>query len=733
MSDNNVMEELLKNLNQEQLNAVTSPSTSTLVLAGAGSGKTRVLTTRIAYLLQNRKVRAGQIMAVTFTRKASREMKNRIAQLLPNVQLPYWVDTFHALCKKLLNRHYQEAGLPQKFFVLSASEQLTIIRRLLKVSQINNEMITPLLTAEYINRAKESGLRAGYVHPQNNIEEEMARIYALYEQMCQREGAVDFAELLLRTCELLERNQIVREFYQEKFQHILVDEFQDTNDLQYRWLKLLSGKDTSVFVVGDDDQSIYGFRGANVTNMKKFIRDFKVSDVIKLEQNYRSFGHILKAANHLIAHNTDRLGKNLRTNAGDGTQIQLFNASDDSEEIEWIVNMIGEFIRSGISPKEIAVLYRANSQSQMIERALSLSGIHYIVYGGTRFYEREEVLNTLSYLHLLFNLDNNTAFIRAVKCPSRGIGEKTLEQLQDIALEKQCSCFAAIDYFAGRNKKQLVAFRDFILQLKNTLKDASLTQLFSGVIEQSGLITYYESQKGGEWKADEIRQLVVAAQEFVRSAKLDKEQKAFEEIEWETEDDDIKERQSPLGMFLAQATLEGSSDAEEQDGVQLMTVHLAKGLEFDVVFIAGLEEGMFPHSRALQEINGVTEERRLMYVAMTRAKKVLLMSLAKSRRWYNRFMMNAASRFVDELPLEQVEWLTRPPNSWQQAPREVEKPKPQTAKQGFSVGQYVEHNKFGKGLVIALDGKDSPRVFVKFDSVGVKQLDVTIAKLTPLN
>ena len=657
------MDKILENLNPEQLAAVTLPAQSALILAGAGSGKTRVLTTRIAWLLKTGQASTAGIMAVTFTNKAAREMMSRLSMLFPVNTRNLWVGTFHGLCNRLLRLHYRDAALPQSFNILDVQDQLSTIKRLLKTNNVDDEKYPPRNLMYFINGAKERGLRASDVDGQDDYERRMVELYGMYEEQCQREGVVDFAELLLRSCELLEGNQTLREHYQERFRHILVDEFQDTNDLQYKWLKLLAGDRTAVFAVGDDDQSIYAFRGANVGNMLSFQHDFQVNNLIRLERNYRSYGNILDAANTLIAHNTYRLGKNLHTDAGDGEPIRVCESPSDLNEVQWILDEVGHLIHDGIPRSEIAVLYRSNAQSRVIEHGLFSAGIPYRVYGGLRFFERAEIKHAIAYLQLIDNPDNNAAFLRVVNFPARGIGARTIESLQEMSRLHDVSLYAAIPYISGKGGTALASFVRIIQGIRFEVRNMDLPALIQTVLDKSGLLMYYQKEKDGTDRVENLGQLVSAATQFLSEEGFSLDAPALVVEQAHTQQtvdnplltvDHVIEADvpltmimSPLAAFLTHASLEaGENQADEgQYALQLMTVHSAKGLEFDAVFITGLEEGLFPHENSVKENGGLEEERRLMYVAITRARKRLYLSYAQTRMLHGHMRYNISSRF----------------------------------------------------------------------------------------
>jgi DNA helicase II / ATP-dependent DNA helicase PcrA len=755
------MQSLLKNLNPEQLAAVTLPAQPALILAGAGSGKTRVLTTRIAWLIQTGQVSPAGILAVTFTNKAAKEMMSRLSAMLPINTRGMWIGTFHGLCNRLLRAHYRDAALPQTFQILDSQDQLSAVKRLLKANNIDDEKYPPRNLVYFINGAKEQGLRARDVDVNDDYNRKFVELYELYENQCQREGVVDFAELLLRTYELLSRNQPLREHYQARFRHILVDEFQDTNDLQYKWLKLMAGQHGAVFAVGDDDQSIYAFRGANVGNMAAFEREFQVQNLIKLEQNYRSHGHILDAANVLIANNSRRLGKNLRTDAGHGEPVRVFEATSDLQEAQWIIEQVKSLIAEGSLRSEIAVLYRSNAQSRVIEHALFSAGIPYRVYGGQRFFERAEIKHAIAYLQLMDNPHNDSAFLRVVNFPTRGIGARSLEQLQDAARQYGISLYAAVPYITGKAGSSLGAFLKLIEGARFETQNLPLQEMVDVVLNSSGLLTHYRSEKEGADRIENLEQLVSAATLFVSEEGFGLDTPALlgpqsaavagqmittaEGVEIIDADAPLAAVMSPLSAFLSHASLEaGDNQAQAgQDALQLMTVHSAKGLEFDAVFITGLEEGLFPHENSAKEEGGVEEERRLMYVAITRAKKRLYMSFSQTRMLHGQTRYNMKSRFFDELPDEAMKWLSpklqqhnwfgHPKAAWDDAPQAgVNSIAQSFAKKdlGWRIGETVAHAKFGEGVIVNIEGSGgNARAHINFGRHGMKLLDLGIAKL----
>ncbi len=755
------MQNLLQNLNPEQLAAVTLSAQPALILAGAGSGKTRVLTTRIAWLIQTGQVSPAGILAVTFTNKAAKEMLTRLSAMLPINTRGMWIGTFHGLCNRLLRAHYRDAALPQTFQILDTQDQLSAIKRLLKSLNVDDEKYPPRNLMYFINNAKEQGLRAQYVEANDDYNRRFVELYEAYENQCQREGVVDFAELLLRTYELLSRNQPLREHYQARFKHILVDEFQDTNDLQYMWLKLMAGEHGAVFAVGDDDQSIYAFRGANVGNMAAFEREFHVQNLIKLEQNYRSHGHILDAANILISNNRNRLGKNLRTDAGHGEPVRIYEASSDIQEANWVIEEAKSLIAEGAARSEIAILYRSNAQSRVIEHALFTAGIPYRVYGGQRFFERAEIKHAIAYLQLMDNPHNDSAFLRVVNFPTRGIGARSIEQLQDAARQYGISLYAAVPYIGGKAGSSLAAFVKLIEGARFETQHLSLPEMVQIVLEASGLITHYQSEKEGQDRIENLEQLVNAATLFVNEEGFGMDAPALagpkaqaaagagivsaDGVEIIDADTPLNEVMSPLSAFLSHASLEaGDNQAQAgQDALQLMTVHSAKGLEFDAVFITGLEEGLFPHENSEKADGGVEEERRLMYVAITRAKKRLYMSFSQTRMLHGQTRYNMKSRFFDELPEESLKWLspkvqhhwfanTKRPAWDDVADFEANKIAQSLTKKdlGWRIGETVFHQKFGEGVIVNIEGGGAnARANINFGRHGMKLLDLGIAKL----
>ncbi|HZV63169.1 MAG TPA: DNA helicase II [Methylophilaceae bacterium] len=707
-----VSSNLLSGLNNKQLEAVTLPHQSALILAGAGSGKTRVLTTRIAWLIQTGQVSPQGVLAVTFTNKAAKEMLSRLSAMLPINTRGMWVGTFHGLCNRLLRAHHREAQLPATFQILDSADQLSLIKRLMKVMNVDDEKFPAREIQGYINGCKEEGLRAHAVDAYDAHSQRLREVFDEYDKQCQRDGVADFAELLLRSYELLSRHAHIRSHYQSRFRYILVDEFQDTNRLQYLWLKLFAGEGNCIFAVGDDDQSIYSFRGARVGNMRDFEQDFNISHVVKLEQNYRSHSNILDAANAIITHNRNRLGKNLWTAAGKGEPVRVYQGYNDIDEANFIVEEIKMLHAEGTALDEIALLYRSNAQSRVLEHALFSSGLPYRVYGGLRFFERAEIKHALAYLRLIANPDDDTALLRVINFPTRGIGARSLEQLQEIARAQDCSLWKAALLKTGdkvQPGRGLEGFVGLIRQLQDEATGLSLPELAELATTLSGLRQHYQTEKEGEDRIANLDELINAAVAFIN------------------ENDE-----SGLTEFLSFASLEaGEHQADAgRDALQLMTVHAAKGLEFKVVFISGLEEGLFPHEQSLYEAHGLEEERRLMYVAVTRARQRLYLSHAQSRMLHGQVRYGISSRFLDEIPEDLLKRLNARPTA-------VNAPQPairQSMSQGnalpWKIGQSVMHSKFGQGVVVSYEGNaNDMRVQVNFGNAGLKWLALEYAKL----
>ena len=737
--------EFLTGLNERQHEAVTLPHQSALILAGAGSGKTRVLTTRIAWLIQTGQASPAGLLAVTFTNKTAKEMLSRISSMLPINTRGMWVGTFHGLCNRLLRAHYRDAGLPQTFQILDSQDQLALVKRLLKAANVDEERFPPRQVAWYINNHKDQGRRAADADAYDGDTRRKQELYAIYDEQCQREGVVDFAELLLRCFELLSRNEILRQHYRERFRHILVDEFQDTNRLQYHWLRLLAGvdagataraADNAIFAVGDDDQSIYAFRGASAANMQELQKDFGIETVIKLEQNYRSHGHILDAANALIKHNERRLGKELWTEEAKGEPLRVYEADTDIDEAGFIVDEVKSLANDGVSLSQIALLYRSNAQSRVLEHALFNASMSYRVYGGLRFFERQEIKHALAYLRLLASDEDDGALLRVINFPARGIGNRSLEQLQESARAAGTSLWTAAQAMADARApkgddadaapatvlKGIPGFVALITRMRKSITELPLPELMEHVIEHSGLKPHYQGEREGADRLSNLDELINAAAGFVADELLE---------------------DTGLAAFLAHASLE-SGDNQAQagsDALQLMTVHSAKGLEFHSVFVSGLEEGLFPHENSLSEADGREEERRLMYVALTRAQRRLYLSFAQSRMLHGQTRYNIASSFLRELPAELLRRVYG--SSKAQAPEYGSRARESSAAYSapavagaqsgmqWRIGEIVTHPKFGSGVIVNAEGRGADaRVQVNFKRAGTKWLALEYAKLT---
>lgn len=715
---------LLNSLNDAQRQAVAAPLGRQLVLAGAGSGKTRVLVHRIAWLIQVEHASPHSILSVTFTNKAAAEMRHRIEQLLGMSPQGMWVGTFHGLAHRLLRAHWQEAGLSQNFQILDSDDQQRIVKRVIRELNLDEQRWPARQAQWFINGQKDEGLRPQHIQAAGDLFlSTMRSIYEAYEAACARAGVIDFSELLLRALDLWRNNPSLLEHYQRRFQHLLVDEFQDTNAVQYAWLKHLAQNGASLMVVGDDDQSIYGWRGAKIENIQQFNEDFS-AEIIRLEQNYRSTDTILKAANGLIAHNFGRLGKELWTDTGEGEAITLYAGFNEHDEARYIVETIESEFKKGIRRSEMAILYRSNAQSRVLEEALLREKIPYRIYGGLRFFERAEIKNAMAYLRLIQHRHDDAALERVINVPPRGIGEKTVEALRTAARGQNTSLWQALHDLvgaravSGRAASALNAFVELVDTLALKAEDLSLHNLVQQIIEQTGLVTFHKEEKGekGQARVENLEELVSAARSFDFSG---------------------DEEMTPLAAFLDHAALEsGDTQADShEDSVQLMTLHSAKGLEFPLVFLAGMEEGLFPHKMSLEEPGRLEEERRLAYVGITRAMRRLVMSYAETRRLYGSETYNKVSRFVREVPdglIQEVRlsnavkqpFAGNRPNPFAQAPI------PETT---FSLGQPVRHALFGEGVILNYEGSGAhARVQVNFTSEGSKWLMVSYAKLEPL-
>ncbi len=722
--------DIIDPLNEAQRHAVTLPcEASALVLAGAGSGKTRVLVHRIVWLIQTENISPHAILAVTFTNKAAREMRHRIETLFGLSVQGMWVGTFHGLAHRLLRTHWQDANLPESFQILDADDQLRVIKRIMRNQQIDMERWQPKQAQWYINTQKDEGLRAEHVQPKMDpYSKTMLKIYSAYEQACNSGGMVDFGELLLRAHELWLHKPHLLKHYQDRFRHILIDEFQDTNTIQYAWLRVLAGNEGRITAVGDDDQSIYGWRGAKIENIHQFTRDYPAAKTVRLEQNYRSTSTILNAANKVIENNQGRLGKELWTEGNEGEPISVYAGFNEIDESRFIADTIDQVFRAGRAYSECAILYRSNAQSRVLEESLIRSGIPYRVYGGQRFYDRLEIRNTLAYLRLILNRDDDAALERVLNVPTRGIGNKTVEQVRIRARDNGSSLWQAIIESIGsgsltaRAAGALDAFVSLIKRMEEFVKGLPLHEQVDHVIHASGLLEFHKQEKGekGQARVENLEELVIATRQFV------------------SEEDDL----SPLGAFIAQAALDaGEAQADDhEDCVQMMTLHSAKGLEFPVVFLAGLEEGLFPHRMSMEDPSGLEEERRLCYVGITRAMKKLYLTYAESRRLYGNESLNRPSRFLREIPAEylsEIRLKTRISR-----PVSLNRNVSATSSAGglftgvsvpeteFRLGQRVQHGVFGEGVILNFEGQGSQaRIQVNFDREGTKWLVVSYAKL----
>jgi DNA helicase II / ATP-dependent DNA helicase PcrA len=734
---------ILNPLNDEQRAAVTAPAGATLVLAGAGSGKTRVLTHRIVWAIHALGAAPHNVLAVTFTNKAAAEMRHRIEALLGVPGGAMWVGTFHGIAHRLLRLHHQLAGLPPGFQILDSEDQQRLIRKIIRGQDLDETRYVPRDVQQYINKLKDEGLRPNQVKAGHDpIQQMLAKLYDLYEETCRRSGVVDFAELLLRAFELLRDNQSLLNHYRARFTHVLVDEFQDTNTIQYAWTKLIAGPAGCPFVVGDDDQSIYRWRGAKVENLRQYTRDYPDAQMFRLEQNYRSTGNILGAANALIANNSGRLGKNLWTSGSKGERIRLYAAFNERDEADFVIQRIGEWSRGGGVRREVAILYRSNAQSRTFEEALLGARIPYKVYGGLRFYERAEIKDSLAYLRLISNRNDDPSFERVVNLPTRGIGAKSLEGLRAAARDTRSSMWQAatamlsgepgspgIGDLGNRGASALLGFLQLIDQLDRDTKGLPLHEQIDHVIQNTGLLEHYrkDKQDRGEARIENLDELVSAARGFDADAVSPGAE---------------AEKLPPLEAFLAHAALEsGEGQAEEwEDCVQMMTLHTAKGLEFPLVFLCGMEDGLFPHQRSIDDLDGLEEERRLCYVGITRAMKQLYVSYAEQRRLHGMDSFGTPSRFISEIPedlLEEVRpriQVSRPMIGQAYRPSAAtgrfREPMAEPAAPGIKLGARVRHGRFGDGVILNLEGQGSQaRVQVNFEQQGAKWLMLTYANL----
>ena len=721
---------ILDELNQEQREAVTAHPGPTLVLAGAGSGKTRVLVHRIAWLCNVEGISPYGLLAVTFTNKAAAEMRGRVESLLDASLSGMWIGTFHGIAHRMLRAHWQEASLPQAFQILDSEDQLRVVKRILKGLDLDESKWPAKQAQWYINARKDEGLRANQIQDSGDLtSRQFLRVYVAYEAACERAGVVDFAELLLRTLELLKNNQDILTHYRNRFRHLLVDEFQDTNSIQYDWLRLIAGPNNPVFAVGDDDQSIYGWRGAKIENIFSFSKDYSETQTFRLEQNYRSTSTILSAANELISHNQGRLGKKLWTEGNEGTPVQLYAAYNEHDEARFVLERIKEWVnQQGRKHSEIAVLYRSNSQSRVFEENLISQQVPYRIYGGLRFFERAEIKDALAYLRLTSNRIDDPAFERIVNHPPRGIGDRTLQQIREVAREQSIPLWNATQsiiengVLAARASGALKQFIAIIEKLADEIQEQDLSDQVDCAISTTGLYEHFkkDSSEKGQSRVENLNELIEAARGFHY-------------------ENDEGEEMSQLEAFLSNAALEaGEGQASKwEDCVQLMTLHSAKGLEFPLVFLVGMEEGLFPSSMSMDEPGRIEEERRLCYVGITRAREHLMLCYAESRRHYGNENYNPPSRFINEIPADlmvevrpraRITQTVHRPEPMQKVKRRID-----DGEGGVRIGQRVTHKKFGEGVVLDQEGNGrSARVQVKFEGSGSKWLVLAYANLTVL-
>ena len=720
--------ELLDGLNDQQREIVAAPLQNMLVLAGAGSGKTRVLVQRIAWLMKVEQASSHAVLAVTFTNKAAAEMRSRVEQVVDGNVHGMWVGTFHGLAHRLLRMHFQEANLPQAFQVLDSDDQLRLVKRIIRSLNLDEKRWPAKQAQWYINGKKDEGIRPQHIEAHfDPTEQTFVQIYSAYQQACDRAGLVDFAELLLRAHELWLNNPVLLNHYQQRFSHILVDEFQDTNAIQYAWLTMLGKARSNVMIVGDDDQSIYGWRGAKIENIQRFLKDFEQAKTIRLEQNYRSTANILNAANKLIANNNNRLGKELWTQDDAGEKISIYTAFNEIDEARFIAGRIEAWRQDNGSLDQVAILYRSNAQSRLLEEALLQAQLPYRIYGGLRFFERQEIKDALAYMRLINNRDDDAAFERIINTPTRGIGNQTLAIVRDAAkslettLWQACQQMLSSGQLKGRSAKTIGLFIELIDSLEDDSGHLDLDQQANFVISNSGLKAMYQAEKGerAEARIENLNELVTACQTFEM-------------------DPELEDEQSQLTAFLTHAALEsGESQADDYEAaVQLMTMHSAKGLEFPLVFIAGIEEGMFPSQQSVEDISRLEEERRLCYVGMTRAMNKLYLCHAESRRLYGQEKYHKPSRFIRELPESCIEEIrlqsqvSRPATTGRFSSTFTTESFENT---GFTLGQRVQHSKFGEGVVLNYEGSGAQsRIQVNFEGLGSKWLVVAYANLQPI-
>ena len=745
---------ILDHLNDPQRNAVAANSKHQMVLAGAGTGKTRVLVHRIAWLLQVENISPFSIMAVTFTNKAAKEMRARLETLIQVPVNGMWVGTFHGLAHRLLKQHWREANLPQNFQILDSDDQLRLVKRILRATGVDETKFPPKQLQWYINGQKDEGRRAAHVVPSADpFSRTQLQVYQAYEQACQQGGMVDFGEILLRAHELWLHHPDLLAHYQGRFRNILVDEFQDTNEIQYAWIRMLAGDQVSVMAVGDDDQSIYGWRGAKIANIRNFETDYPGSELIKLEQNYRSTATILAAANAVIENNTGRMGKELKTDGELGEKISLYSAFNEQDEARYIADQIETFSNTGRARKDIAILYRSNAQSRTLEESLIRQGIPYRIYGGQRFYDRLEIKNALAYLRLLLNRHDDAAVERVINVPARALGDKTVAIIRGHAREQGCSMWQAVCEAAtlGILPKRASSAAQGFVDLIDTMAEGAgaleLHEIMDQVITQSGLIEHHKKEKGEKAQArlDNLDELINAARQFITQDGVDMAMMA-EEAAAETGEDPealmegAADSLYDLAVFLDTAALDaGDTQASEHDdAVQLMTLHSAKGLEFPLVFLTGLEEGLFPHKMSMDSADGLEEERRLAYVGITRAMERLVITYAENRRLHGQENFSTPSRFIREIPSEYVQevrlknTITRPVTASKSSSLSFAEDAPEGVP--FKLGEHVFHAKFGEGQVLQFEGSGaSARIQVNFEWEGTKWLVVAYAKLQSMD
>lgn len=715
---------LLDDLNDKQRDAVSAPASDLLILAGAGSGKTRVLVHRIAWLMQVESISPRNILAVTFTNKAAREMRGRIESLMDMPLNSMWMGTFHGLAHRLLRSHYHQAGLPENFQILDSDDQYRLVRRVLKSLNLDEKLWQPKQIQWYINANKDDGLRPQHIEVGDNVEKRQMRdIYQAYQNACNLSGLVDFAELLLRAHELWLNQPQILAHYQQRFKAILVDEFQDTNNIQYAWLRLLCNDNNNMMIVGDDDQSIYGWRGANVENIHHFLRDFPSAKTVRLEQNYRSTGNILKASNAVIDNNSSRLGKELWTEAGTGDPIRLYSGFNEVDEARFVVSQIESWIKDGGSSADNAILYRSNAQSRVLEEALLHANLPYRIYGGLRFFERQEIKDTLAYMRLVNHPHDDAAFERVINTPARGLGEKSVALIREAARATEQSMWQSSllllqeKRLANRAEKSLQSFVDLIMTMEQEIAEQPLENQAKTILQHSGVMAMYQAEKGekGQTRVENLQELITACKQFIVPEEA--------------------EEMRPMSAFLSQVSLDsGDNQADpHESAVQLMTIHSAKGLEFPQVFLTGVEEGMFPSMQSAEDIVRLEEERRLCYVGMTRAMQKLFITYAESRRLYGQEKHHTPSRFIREMPTECIEEVRLRSTVSRPVSRRFQQPTSHIAFEstGFNLGDRVNHPKFSEGTVLNYEGSgENARIQVNFDNFGSKWLVLGYASLT---